>query len=321
MFIDHAQIQLKAGNGGSGAISFRREKFHPKGGPDGGEGGRGGHIILRASNNLHTLQDIKFKKRYRAQNGGNGGGSNKTGKNGKDLIILVPVGTSVRKKNRKELIADLVENDQEYILCNGGIGGKGNSFYKTSTNQSPQKSQPGIKGESGVFDIELKVLADVGLVGLPNAGKSTLLARLSAARPKIADYPFTTLSPNLGIVKYGEYDSFVMADIPGLIEGASKGKGLGHQFLKHIERNKILIFLIDTLEKNPYKTYLALKKELINFNPDILIKPVVICKTKSDLIVETNSKWDKIDKVIQISSVTGEGIDNLVEEIVRLIKL
>ena len=321
MFIDHAQIQLKAGNGGSGAISFRREKFHPKGGPDGGEGGRGGHIILRASNNLHTLQDIKFKKRYRAQNGGNGGGSNKTGKNGKDLIILVPVGTSVRKKNRKELIADLVENDQEYILCNGGIGGKGNSFYKTSTNQSPQKSQPGIKGESGVFDIELKVLADVGLVGLPNAGKSTLLARLSAARSKIADYPFTTLSPNLGIVKYGEYDSFVMADIPGLIEGASKGKGLGHQFLKHIERNKILIFLIDTLEKNPYKTYLALKKELINFNPDILIKPVVICKTKSDLIVETNSKWDKIDKVIQISSVTGEGIDNLVEEIVRLIKL
>ncbi len=321
MFIDHAQIQLKAGNGGSGAVSFRREKFHPKGGPDGGEGGRGGHIILRASNNLHTLQDIKFKKRYRAQNGGNGGGSNKTGKNGKDLIILVPVGTSVRKKNRKELIADLVENDQEYILCNGGIGGKGNSFYKTSTNQSPQKSQPGIKGESGVFDIELKVLADVGLVGLPNAGKSTLLARLSAARPKIADYPFTTLSPNLGIVKYGEYDSFVMADIPGLIEGASKGKGLGHQFLKHIERNKILIFLIDTLEKNPYKTYLALKKELINFNPDILIKPVVICKTKSDLIVETNSKWDKIGKVIQISSVTGEGIDNLVEEIVRLIKL
>ena len=321
MFIDHAQIQLKAGNGGSGAVSFRREKFHPKGGPDGGEGGRGGHIILKASNNLHTLQDIKFKKRYRAQDGGNGGGSNKTGKNGKDLIILVPVGTSIRQKNRKELIADLVENDQEYILCNGGIGGKGNSFYKTSTNRSPQKSQPGIKGESGVFDIELKVLADVGLVGLPNAGKSTLLARLSAARPKIADYPFTTLSPNLGIVKYGEYDSFVMADIPGLIEGASKGKGLGHQFLKHIERNKILIFLIDTLEKNPYKTYLALKEELINFNPDILIKPVVICKTKSDLIVETNSKWDKIDKFIQISSVTGEGIDNLVEEIVRLIKL
>ena len=177
---------------------------------------------MKANNNLHTLQDIKFKKRYRAQDGGNGGGSNKTGKNGKDLIILVPVGTSVRQKNCKELIADLVENDQEYILCNGGIGGKGNSFYKTSTNQSPQKSQPGIKGESGVFDIELKVLADVGLVGLPNAGKSTLLARLSAARPKIADYPFTTLFQT-GIVKYGEYDSFVMAN-SYLIEGASKGK-------------------------------------------------------------------------------------------------
>jgi len=319
MFIDHAQIEFKAGNGGAGAVSFHREKFHPKGGPDGGNGGRGGHIILKANSNLHTLQDIKFKKRYNAQNGGNGRGSNKTGKNGKDLIIPVPIGTLARKKDEKTLIADLINDKEEFILCNGGIGGKGNSYYKTSTNQSPRKSQPGIAGQGGVFDIELKVLADVGLVGLPNAGKSTLLASLSSARPKIADYPFTTLSPNLGIVKYGEYNSFVMADIPGLIEGASKGKGLGHQFLKHIERNKILIFLIDSLEKNPYKTYLTLEKELIDFNPDIFIKPKIICKTKSDLTIEPNKEWDKIGSVISISSVTGKGIDILIKEIIRLL--
>mgnify|MGYP001310470820 CR=1 FL=1 len=319
MFIDYAQIEFKAGNGGAGAVSFHREKFHPKGGPDGGAGGRGGHIILKANRNLHTLQDIKFKKKYNAQNGANGRGSNKTGKNGKDLIIPVPIGTLARKKDEKVLIADLIKDEEEFILCNGGIGGKGNSYYKTSTNQSPRKSQPGIAGEGGIYDIELKVLADVGLVGLPNAGKSTLLATLSSARPKIADYPFTTLSPNLGIVKFGEYNSFVMADIPGLIEGASKGKGLGHQFLKHIERNKILIFLIDSLEKNPYQTYLTLEKELTDFNPDIFIKPKIICKTKSDLNIESNNEWDKIGNVISISSVTGKGIDILINEIIKLL--
>ncbi|MAV69510.1 MAG: GTPase ObgE [Candidatus Marinimicrobia bacterium] len=319
MFIDYAQIELKAGNGGAGAVSFHREKFHPKGGPDGGEGGRGGHIVFKASRNLHTLQDIKFKKKYKAQNGSNGKGSNKTGKNGSDLIVSVPIGTLVKKKDRKEIVADLIKDGQEFIICNGGIGGKGNSYYKTSTNQSPQKSQPGISGEKGVFDIELKVLADVGLVGLPNAGKSTLLASLSSARPKIADYPFTTLSPNLGIVKYGEYGSFVMADIPGLIEGASRGKGLGHQFLRHIERNKILIFLIDSLEENPYNTLSTLEKELVDFNPDIMIKPKIICKTKSDLIIEQTSEWAKIDNVISISSVTGEGISSLIKEITRLL--
>tara|TARA_Y100001970_G_C14069148_1_gene768393 strand:+ start:109 stop:1068 length:960 start_codon:yes stop_codon:yes gene_type:complete len=319
MFIDHAEIELKAGNGGAGAISFHREKFHPKGGPDGGNGGRGGHVIIKANRNLHTLQDIKFKKKYNAPNGGNGRGSNKTGKNGKDLVILVPIGTLAKKKDESRLIVDLTKDDQEFILCNGGIGGKGNSYYKTSTNQAPRKSQPGISGERGLFDIELKVLADVGLVGLPNAGKSTLLARLSSARPKIADYPFTTLSPNLGIVKYGEFDSFVMADIPGLIKGASKGKGLGHQFLKHIERNKILIFLIDSLEKNPHKTYLTLENELIDFNPDILIKPKIICKTKSDLNIEPNKEWGKIKNVISISSVNGDGIDTLIKEITKLL--
>tara|TARA_S200000501_G_scaffold74667_1_gene66492 strand:+ start:98 stop:1057 length:960 start_codon:yes stop_codon:yes gene_type:complete len=319
MFIDYAQIELKAGNGGAGAVSFHREKFHPKGGPDGGEGGRGGHIVFKANRNLHTLQDIKFKKKYKAQNGGNGKGSNKTGKNGSDLIVSVPIGTLVKKKDRKEIVADLIKDGQEFIICNGGIGGKGNNYYKTSTNQSPQKFQPGISGEKGVFDIELKVLADVGLVGLPNAGKSTLLASLSSARPKIADYPFTTLSPNLGIVKYGEYGSFVMADIPGLIEGASRGKGLGHQFLRHIERNKILIFLIDSLDENPFNTLSTLEKELVDFNPDIMIKPKIICKTKSDLIIKQTREWVKFDNVISISSVTGKGISSLIKEITRLL--
>ena len=319
MFIDQAQIKLKAGDGGAGAVSFKREKFHPNGGPDGGNGGRGGHIIAKANINLHTLQDIRFKKKYNAQNGSNGQGSNKTGKDGQDLVILVPIGTIVKNKDANVLIADLAKDGEEIVLCNGGKGGKGNSYYKTSTNQAPRKSQPGIQGESGIFDIELKVLADVGLVGKPNAGKSTLLSVLSSARPKIADYPFTTLTPNLGIVKYGEYDSFVMADIPGLIEGASKGKGLGHQFLKHIERNKILIFLIEATEENPYETYLSLKKELIDFNPDLFIKPIIICKTKSDLKINSSGDWDKLKRVFSISSVTGSGVNSLIREITKIL--
>ena len=242
MFIDFTQIDISAGNGGSGAISFRREKFIPKGGPDGGDGGRGGHVIFKVDINLHTLQDIRYRRRYKAENGHPGRGSNKTGKNGKDVVILVPAGSVIRKKGSKDVIIDLTVNGQDYIICNGGQGGKGNARFKTSTKQAPRKAQPGVEGESGIFEIELKVLADVGLVGLPNAGKSTLLSSISSARPKVADYPFTTLKPNLGIVKYGEYESFVMADIPGLIKGASVGKGLGHQFLKHIERNKIHIY-------------------------------------------------------------------------------
>tara|TARA_Y100001970_G_scaffold292195_1_gene432431 strand:+ start:78 stop:1037 length:960 start_codon:yes stop_codon:yes gene_type:complete len=319
MFIDQAQIKLKAGDGGAGAVSFKREKFHPNGGPDGGNGGRGGHIIAKANINLHTLQDIRFKKKYNAQNGSNGQGSNKTGKDGQDLVILVPIGTIVKNKDANVLIADLAKDGEEIVLCNGGKGGKGNSYYKTSTNQAPRKSQPGIQGESGIFDIELKVLADVGLVGKPNAGKSTLLSVLSSARPKIADYPFTTLTPNLGIVKYGEYDSFVMADIPGLIEGASKGKGLGHQFLKHIERNKILIFLIEATEENPYEAYLSLKKELTDFNPDLFIKPIIICKTKSDLKINSSRNWDKLKRVLSISSVTGSGVNSLIREIAKIL--
>ena len=320
MFIDFTQIDISAGNGGSGAVSFRREKFIPKGGPDGGDGGRGGHVIFKVDTNLHTLQDVRYRRRYKAENGHPGRGSNKTGKNGKDVVILVPAGSVIRKKGSKDIIIDLTVNGQNYIICNGGQGGKGNARFKTSTKQAPRKAQPGVEGESGIFEIELKVLADVGLVGLPNAGKSTLLSSISSARPKVADYPFTTLKPNLGIVKYGEYESFVMADIPGLIEGASLGKGLGHQFLRHIERNRIHIYLIDCMEDNPYDVYITLKNELKNFNEDLIKKPSLICRTKSDLKQELSPQWsDFNEKIYDISSLTKEGVDQLIHSLVEVL--
>ena len=320
MFIDFTQIDISAGNGGSGAVSFRREKFIPKGGPDGGDGGRGGHVIFKVDTNLHTLQDVRYRRRYKAENGHPGRGSNKTGKNGKDVVILVPAGSVIRKKGSKDIIIDLIVNGQNYIICNGGQGGKGNARFKTSTKQAPRKAQPGVEGESGIFEIELKVLADVGLVGLPNAGKSTLLSSISSARPKVADYPFTTLKPNLGIVKYGEYESFVMADIPGLIEGASLGKGLGHQFLRHIERNRIHIYLIDCMEDNPYDVYITLKNELKNFNEDLIKKPSLICRTKSDLKQELSPQWsDFNEKIYDISSLTKEGVDQLIHSLVEVL--
>ena len=320
MFIDFTQIDISAGNGGSGAVSFRREKFIPKGGPDGGDGGRGGHVIFKVDTNLHTLQDIRYRRRYKAENGHPGRGSNKTGKNGKDVVILVPAGSVIRKKGSKDIIIDLTVNGQNYIICNGGQGGKGNARFKTSTKQAPRKAQPGVEGESGIFEIELKVLADVGLVGLPNAGKSTLLSSISSARPKVADYPFTTLKPNLGIVKYGEYESFVMADIPGLIEGASLGKGLGHQFLRHIERNRIHIYLIDCMEENPYDVYNTLKSELKNFNEDLIKKPSLICRTKSDLKQELSPQWNDFnEKIYDISSLTKEGVDQLIHSLVEVL--
>ena len=320
MFIDFTEIDISAGNGGSGAVSFRREKFIPKGGPDGGDGGRGGHVIFKVDTNLHTLQDIRYRRRYKAENGHPGRGSNKTGKNGKDVVILVPAGSVIRKKGSKDIIIDLTVNGQNYIICNGGQGGKGNARFKTSTKQAPRKAQPGVEGESGIFEIELKVLADVGLVGLPNAGKSTLLSSISSARPKVADYPFTTLKPNLGIVKYGEYESFVMADIPGLIEGASLGKGLGHQFLRHIERNRIHIYLIDCMEDNPYDVYITLKNELKNFNEDLIKKPSLICRTKFDLKQELSPQWsDFNEKIYDISSLTKEGVDQLIHSLVEVL--
>ncbi len=320
MFIDHTQIDISAGNGGAGAVSFRREKFIPKGGPDGGDGGRGGHVIFIVDTNLHTLQDIRYRRRYKAENGHSGRGSNKTGKNGKDVIILVPAGSIIRRKGSDRVIVDLTVEGQKHIICNGGQGGKGNARFKTATKQAPRKAQPGIEGETGIFEIELKILADVGLVGLPNAGKSTLLASISSARPKIADYPFTTLKPNLGIVKYGEYDSFVMADIPGLIKGASLGNGLGHQFLRHIERNRVHLFLIDCMEDKPLDVYKTLKNELQNFNEDLINKPYLICRTKSDLRQDMSTQWNDFeDKIFDISSFTKEGINELILSLVEVL--
>ena len=320
MFIDHTQIDISAGNGGAGAVSFRREKFIPKGGPDGGDGGRGGHVIFIVDTNLHTLQDIRYRRRYKAENGHSGRGSNKTGKNGKDVIILVPAGSIIRRKGSDQVIVDLTVEGQKHIICSGGQGGKGNARFKTATKQAPRKAQPGIEGETGIFEIELKILADVGLVGLPNAGKSTLLASISSARPKIADYPFTTFKPNLGIVKYGEYDSFVMADIPGLIKGASLGKGLGHQFLRHIERNRVHLFLIDCLEDKPLDVYKTLKNELQNFNEDLINKPYLICRTKSDLRQDMSNQWNDFEeKIFDISSFTKEGINELILSLVEVL--
>lgn len=320
MFIDFTEVSLFAGNGGKGAVSFRREKYIPLGGPDGGDGGRGGHIIFKADSNLRTLQDVRYNRKYRAENGSNGGSSRKTGKSGKDKIIKVPVGTLIKEKLSNTVIGDLTQSGEDVIVCNGGRGGRGNIRFKSSTNQAPRKAQPGEFGESGSYEIELKILADVGLVGLPNAGKSTLLAHLSAAKPKIADYPFTTLEPNLGIVKYGEYNSFVMADIPGLIEGASKGKGLGIQFLKHIERNKVLLYLIDSTEVHPFKTFKTLEKEVLDFNPDLIIKPILICRTKSDIECDLSEEWDNFeDKVNVISSVSGEGLNDVISKLSKMI--
>ena len=321
MFIDYTQIEIAAGDGGSGAVSFRREKFMPKGGPDGGDGGRGGHVCFMVDTNLHTLQDVRYKRRYQAENGHSGRGSNKTGKNGKDITILVPAGTMVRLKGSKKVIVDLTEKGQNFIICHGGQGGKGNARFKTAIKQAPRKAQPGAIGDSGSYEIELKILADVGLVGLPNAGKSTLLSVLSSAKPKIADYPFTTLEPQLGIVKYGEYGSFVMADIPGLIKGASDGKGLGHKFLKHIERNRIHLYLIDCQDSDPVKTFELLKTELNSFNENLVEKPYLICRTKSDLNIENSDGWDHFDeKVLDISSINKDGLDLLVNSVVNILK-
>ena len=318
MFIDYAEIVCESGQGGAGRVSFRREKFVPKGGPDGGDGGKGGSIVFIADRNLHTLQDIRYKKSYKAENGGSGASNQKTGKNGQDIRIPVPLGTLISNMNDNSVKADLVSDGEEFIACVGGKGGKGNVNYKSSTRQTPRYAQKGIPGEKKHFSIELKVLADVGLVGLPNAGKSTLLSSVSSATPKIDDYPFTTLQPHLGIVKYGDYQSFVMADIPGLIEGASKGKGLGHQFLKHIERTKLLLFLIDTADDNPLENYKLLKKELLNYNPDLDKRKYVILRTKIDTKID-NDQWSEIDDYLEISSVSKEGIPELIQHIGSLL--
>ncbi|MBI5214841.1 MAG: GTPase ObgE [Ignavibacteriae bacterium] len=319
MFIDEATIVVKAGNGGNGCISFRREKYVPKGGPDGGTGGRGGSVVIRADRQLTTLMDYRYKRHYLALSGDNGQGANKTGRNGEDIILRVPCGTVIKEQETETILTDLVEDKDEFVVAKGGRGGRGNAEFATSTNQAPRKAEQGTKGEERTIHLELKLLADIGLVGFPNAGKSTLISRISAAKPKIADYPFTTLIPNLGIVRFGEYKSFVVADMPGLIEGAHDGRGLGIQFLRHIERTKVLVFLIDCFSDDVKEQYNILLNELELFNKELVKKPQIILITKMDSADDEfrkkilKVKFKRGIPVLHISSVSGEGLEEVIK--------
>jgi GTP-binding protein len=323
IFIDQASIRIEAGKGGDGVISWRREKYVPKGGPDGGNGGHGGDVYFEADPQLSTLLDFRYKRIHKAEDGQKGSGSNCTGRQGEDMIVRIPVGTLVKDVATGHILADLVKPHERLLIARGGKGGLGNAEFATATNQAPRKQTNGKEGEAFDVEFELKLLADIALVGFPNAGKSTLISRISAAKPKIADYPFTTLVPNLGIVQAPEeHKSFVVADIPGLIEGASEGKGLGLQFLRHIERSKALLFLLDgtALEHDPREAYKTLKQELKKFNPSLLTKPRLIAITKADAITDEQRLAYKrltIDKIkpLLISAVTGDTIDILIRRL------
>lgn len=317
-FIDYVKLFLASGKGGNGSTHMRREKFVPKGGPDGGDGGRGGHIILRGSSQFWTLIHLKYRKHIKAEEGESGSGQLSKGANGKDIYLDVPLGTVAKNAETGEQICEITEDKQEVILLRGGRGGLGNAYFKTATNQTPRYSQPGEDGVEGWYILELKVLADVGLVGFPNAGKSTLLSTVSAARPKVADYAFTTMEPSIGIVSYYDDKSFVMADIPGIIEGASEGKGLGYRFLRHIERNSVLLFMVAADSKDILKEYRILLNELKKYNPELLDKQRVLAVSKSDLLdeelmAEIKPHLPRKIPTIFISSVTGMGIQELKE--------
>ncbi|WP_041257521.1 GTPase ObgE [Fibrella aestuarina] len=315
-FIDYVKINCRSGHGGAGSMHFRREKHVPKGGPDGGDGGRGGHIILRANAQLWTLLHLKYQKHIKADSGKGGEGGRRTGAEGEDVIIEVPLGTIARHAETNEVMAELTEDGQELILLPGGRGGLGNTHFKSATQQTPYHAQPGEPGQEAWIILELKLLADVGLVGFPNAGKSTLLSVMSAARPEIADYPFTTLVPNLGVVAYRDYKSFVMADIPGIIEGASQGKGLGLRFLRHIERNAVLLFLVPATSENIEADYQVLANELEAYNPELADKTRVLAVTKIDLVDDetldrTKSNLPTNVPAVFISSVQQRGLTEL----------
>ncbi len=316
-FVDSAKISVQAGDGGRGCVSFRREKFVPKGGPDGGDGGRGGHVYLHANKQLATLLDFKYKKSYAAERGAHGLGARKTGRDGADIVIGVPCGTVVRNAQTGEVMCDMTEDGQEVMIAKGGRGGWGNQHFATATRQAPRFAQPGEPGEAFELEMELKLMADVGLVGFPNAGKSTLISVLSAARPKIADYPFTTLVPNLGIVRYEEYKSFVMADIPGIIEGAAEGRGLGLQFLRHIERTRVLVIMVSSDSPDIAAEYATLLKELEKFEPTLLDKPRLAVITKTDIAPEEFAvpELEPGTKVLAISSVAGKGLKPLKDQL------
>lgn len=314
-FVDYVKIFFRSGNGGGGAVSFRREKYIPKGGPDGGDGGRGGHIILKANPQLWTLLHLKYRKHIHASNGQNGMGSLKHGADGEDIIVEVPLGTVARDGETGEFLFEITEENQKRVLMKGGRGGLGNDHFKSATQQTPRFAQPGEEGKEGWIILELKVLADVGLVGFPNAGKSTLLSVVSAAKPEIANYPFTTLTPQLGIVSYRDHRSFVMADIPGIIEGAHTGKGLGLRFLRHIERNSVLLFLIPADSKDIREEYAILCNELEQFNPELMDKPRLLAISKADMLddeLKEALKKEYSDLNFHFfSSLTGEGIQGL----------
>ena len=314
MFIDRAVVRVEAGTGGSGCMSFRREHRVPMGGPDGGDGGRGGDVIVRGDSNLATLLDYTYRDRWEAERGDHGKGANKTGHSGEDVILPVPPGTIIRDAESKELVGEILESGDEIIVAKGGRGGKGNAFFQTSTHQAPREWQPGEEGQARTLELELKLIADVGLVGQPNAGKSTLLSVVSAARPKIADYPFTTLSPNLGVVQLTDNRTFVVADIPGIIEGAHEGKGLGLQFLRHIERTRVLAFLIpiDTMEWQ--EEYDGLRAEVSSYSAELAAKPHCVVFTKLDLLGEDYvPEIDAPDAfgVFSISAAGRTGLDTL----------
>lgn len=319
-FIDYVKIYCASGHGGAGSMHLHRAKYIPKGGPDGGDGGRGGHIVLKANPQFWTLIHLKYRKHIKADDGGKGGEALQHGKNGTDIVLDVPVGTVVKDGETEEILFEMMEPGEERILCKGGKGGWGNDHFKTSTNQTPRYAQPGEDGEEGWFILELKLLADVGLVGFPNAGKSTLLSTITAAKPKIADYAFTTLEPNLGIVNYHDGRSFVMADIPGIIEGAHEGRGIGTRFLRHIERNSVLLFIVSVEEDDIKAGYKTLLNELKLYNPELLDKQRVLAITKCDIIDHDLEKEivrtlpRKIPHVF-ISSATGENLDKLKDEL------
>ncbi|MCC8360863.1 GTPase ObgE [Salinimicrobium sediminilitoris] len=321
-FVDYVKIHVSSGNGGKGSAHLHREKYVAKGGPDGGDGGRGGHVILKGNKNLWTLFHLKFKRHVKAEHGEHGSKQRSTGAEGKDEIIEVPLGTVIRDTETQNILHEITEDGQEIIIAEGGKGGLGNWHFKSSTNQTPRYAQPGIPGEENDVTLELKILADVGLVGFPNAGKSTLLSVITAAKPKIADYEFTTLKPNLGIVEYRDFKTFVVADIPGIIEGAAEGKGIGHRFLRHIERNSTLLFLIPADAKDINNQYEILVDELRRYNPEMLDKDRLIAISKSDML-DSELKQElklELDQVLDtpylfISSVAQQGLTELKDKL------
>jgi GTP-binding protein len=326
-FIDEAIITVQSGDGGSGCVSFRREKFIPRGGPDGGDGGKGGDVVLKTTLRKRTLQHFQFKRQFKAKNGSGGQGKQKTGKNGHDLIIEIPPGTLVSNSETEQILKDLTKPDETFIAAKGGRGGQGNRRFKTSKNRAPRFSQPGEPGETLTLKLDLKLLADVGIIGLPNAGKSTLITSISSAKPKIGNYPFTTLSPNLGVVQTPWGEPFVVADIPGLIEGAHKGAGLGIKFLRHIERTRILVHLIDVLSvdpEDPLKVYYTINKELAMYSSGLAEKPQIVVLNKLDIPDADESanifkSAAKDKKILLISAINGTGIDELKSQIVKLL--